>query len=221
LEVDLVEEAFMDRDRSRNPEEDDSPPSKADFARARLKIIARYASIGFAPAMSVAALIVGVIALSNTQSRTDRTESEELTSRIDSLNKNLSDTRNELESLKFASSREKTVRGEERRKLDEQDAKIIQNVTRLQVKLKVSPTLEEQLRTLASAPVAVPVPAGAASSTPAVVPASPATGNMQAVTSAQAPGKKPVAATPKPKATDNTAEQVKALREAIEKFNKQ
>lgn len=208
----------MDRDSSRDAEESDSP--KADLARARLKVIARYAMIGFAPVVSVAALIVGVIALSGTQSQTDRTKSDELTSRIDSLSKNLSDTRNELESLKFTSSREKATRGEERRKLDEQDAKIIQSVTRLQVKLKVSPTLEEQLRVPASAPVAVPVPVGAASA-PAVVPVSPATNKIQAVTSAQAPARKPVNASPKPKATDNAAEQVKALREAIEKFNKQ
>ena len=210
----------MERDRSRDAEESDSPPSKADLARARLKVIARYALIGFAPVVSVAALIVGVIALSGTQSQTDRTKSDELTSKIDSLSKNLSDTRNELESLKFTSSREKATRGDERRKLDEQDAKIIQSVTRLQVKLKVSPTLEEQLRAPASAPAAAPAPVGAASA-PAVVPVSPAANKTQAVTSEQAPAKKPVAASSKPKATDNAAEQVKALREAIEKFNKQ
>ena len=212
----------MDRDRSRDAEEDDAPPSRAELARVKLKIIARYALIGFAPAMSVAALIVAALALSNTQPQTDRTKSDDLTSRIDSLNKNLSDTRNELESLKFALSREKATRGEERRKLDEQDEKIIQNVTRLQAKLKVAPTLEEQLRPPASAPAAVPAPVGAASA-PAVVPVSPATNTIQAAPSAQAPAGKPAAASAKPKAktTDNTAEQVKALREAIEKFNKQ
>jgi hypothetical protein len=210
----------MDRDRSRDAEEDDTPPSRADLVRARLKIIARYASIGFAPAVSVAALIVGVIALSNTQSQTDRTKSDELTSRIDSLNASLSETKGELENLKFTQSREKTMRGEEYKKLDAQGAKVIQSVTRLQAKLKVSPTLEEQLRPPTSAPIAMPAPVGAASA-PAVVPVSPAANTIQAATSAQAPARKPVAATPKPKATDNTSEQVKALREAIEKFNKQ
>ena len=210
----------MDRDRSRDAEEDDAPPSRADLARMKLKIIARYALIGFAPAMSVAALIVAALALSNTQSQADRAKSDELASRIDGLNKNLSDTRNELESLKFTLSREKATRGEERRKLDEQDEKIIQNVTRLQAKLKVAPTLEEQLRPPASAPAAVPAPVGAASA-PAVVPVLPATNTIQAAPSAQAPVGKPAAASAKPKTTDNTAEQVKALREAIEKFNKQ
>ncbi len=212
----------MDRDRSRDAEEDDAPPSRADLARVKLKIIARYALIGFAPAMSVAALIVAALALSNTQSQADRAKSDELASRIEGLNKNLSDTRNELESLKFTLSREKATRGEERRKLDEQDEKIIQNVTRLQAKLKVAPTLEEQLRPPASAPAAVPAPVGAASA-PAVVPVSPATNTIQTAPSAQAPAGKPAAASAKPKAktTDNTAEQVKALREAIEKFNKQ
>ena len=212
----------MDRDRSRDAEEDDASPSRADLARVKLKIIARYALIGFAPAMSVAALIVAALALSNTQSQADRAKSDELASRIEGLNKNLSDTRNELESLKFTLSREKATRGEERRKLDEQDEKIIQNVTRLQAKLKVAPTLEEQLRPPASAPAAVPAPVGAASA-PAVVPVSPATNTIQTAPSAQAPAGKPAAASAKPKAktTDNTAEQVKALREAIEKFNKQ
>ena len=212
----------MDRDRSRDAEEDDAPPSRADLARVKLKIIARYALIGFAPAMSVAALIVAALALSNTQSQADRAKSDELASRIEGLNKNLSDTRSELESLKFTLSREKATRGEERRKLDEQDEKIIQNVTRLQAKLKVAPTLEEQLRPPASAPAAVPAPVGAASA-PAVVPVLPATNTIQAAPSAQALAGKPAAASAKPKAktTDNTAEQVKALREAIEKFNKQ
>lgn len=212
----------MDRDRSCDAEEDDAPPSRADLARVKLKVIARYALIGFAPAMSVAALIVAALALSNTQSQTDRAKSDELASRIDGLNKNLSDTRNELESLKFTLSREKATRGEERRKLDELDEKIIQSVTRLQAKLKVAPTLEEQLQPPASAPAAVPAPVGAASA-PAVVPVSPATNTIQAAPSAQAPAGKPAAASAKPKTktTDNTAEQVKALREAIEKFNKQ
>ncbi|OIR15349.1 hypothetical protein GALL_36710 [mine drainage metagenome] len=208
----------MDRDRSREAEEDDSPPSKADLARARLKIIARYVMIGFAPVVSAAALIIGVIAISNTQSQSDRTKFSELESRIDSLNASLSETKGELENLKFTQSREKTMRGEEYKKLDAQGARVIQSVTLLQTKLKVSPTLEEQLRAPASSPL--PAPVGAASA-PAVAPVSPATNKTQAVTSELAVAKKPVATAPKPKAADNVSDQVKALREAIEKFNKQ
>lgn len=209
----------MDRDRSRNAEEEDNTPSKSDLARARLKVIARYAMTGFAPVVSAAALIIGVIAISNTQSKSDRTKFGELESRIDSLNANLSETKNELENFKFTQSREKTMRGEEHKKLDEQDAKIIQSVTLLQTKLKVSPTLEEQLRAPASP--RLPAPVGAASA-PVVATVSPAANKTQAVTSEQAVAKKPVVATtPKPKAADNASDQVKALREAIEKFNKQ
>lgn len=209
----------MERDRSREAEEDDSPPSKAELARARLKIIARYAMIGFAPVVSSAALIIGVIAISNTQSQSDRTKFSELESRIDSLSANLSETKSELENLKFTQSREKTMRGEEYKKLDAQGAKVIQSVTLLQTKLKVSPTIEEQLRAPASSPL--PAPVGAASA-PAVAPILPAANKTQAVTSEQAVAKKPVVATaPKPKAADNAPDQVKALREAIEKFNKQ
>jgi hypothetical protein len=208
----------MDRDRSREAEEDDSPPSKADLARARLKIIARYAMIGFAPVVSATALIIGVIAISNTQSQSDRTKFSELESRIDNLNASLSETKSELENLKFTQSREKTMRGEEYKKLDAQGSKVIQSVTLLQTKLKVSPTLEEQFRAPGSPPLPAPVDAVSA---PAVTPASPSANKTQAVTSGQAVAKKPVATAPKPKAADNTAEQVKALREAIEKFNKQ
>lgn len=209
----------MDRDRSRDAEEDDSPPSKADLARARLKVIARYAMTGFAPVVSVAALIIGVIAISNTQSQSDRTKFSELESRIDSLNASLSESKSELENLKFTQSREKTMRGEERKKLDEQGAKIIRSVTLLQTRLKFSPTLEEQLRAPASSPLSAPV--GGAASAPVVAPVSPAANKTQAVTSDQKVAKKPVATVPRPKATDNAPDQVKALREAIEKFNKQ
>ena len=174
----------MDRDRSRDAEEEDNTPSKADLARAKLKIIARYVLIGFAPVVSVAALIIGVIAISNTQSQSDRTKLGELESRIDSLNANLSETKSELENLKFTQSREKAMRGDEHKKLDEQDAKIIQSVTLLQTKLKVSPTLEEQLRAPASSPASV----GAAFA-PAVAPVSPAANKTQAVTSEQAVAK--------------------------------
>jgi len=210
----------MDRDRSRDAEEDDSTPPEADAAHAWQKLIVRYAMIGFAPAVSVAALIAGMVAISSTQSQTDRVKLDELTSRIGSLNATLSETRSELENLKFMLAREKTAHGEEIRKLEEREAKIIQSVTRLQAKLKVSPTLEEQLRTAASSPVIAYFPAGAVSA-PAVVPVSPGGKQTQAVTSEEAALKKPVATSSKPKAAENTAEQVKALRDAIEKFNRQ
>jgi hypothetical protein len=177
--------------------------------RAKLKLIAHYAILAFAPVVSVVALVVAVIAVTSNQSQADRAQLSELISRIDSLNASLADTKGELESLKFAMAREKTMRGEERKKVDERDTKIIQNVSRLQAKLKVSPTLEDQLREVASAPAAAPSVASAVSA-PAAAPV-PA-----------AADKKPAVAAPKskPEAADKTPAQAKVLKDAIEKFNK-
>lgn len=212
----------MDRNRDRDADEDTAPASKSDLVRAKLKPVAHYAMIGFAPAASVAALIVAVIAVANNQSQPDRTQLNELTSRIDSLNASLSDTKGELENFKFAMAREKTMRGEERKKVDERDMKIVQNVSRLQAKLKVSPTLEDQLRESTSTPVAA---SSVVASVPTVTPASQAIEKKSAATASEpaTAAKKPAVAAPKskPEAADKTSAQVKALKEAIDKFNKQ
>lgn len=218
-----LKEKIMERDRESDAEDGDNAPSKADLVRAKLKVVAHYAVIGFAPVVSVVALVVGVIALINSPSQADRSKLKELTARIDSLNANLTDTKNDLESLKLSFAREKNMHADERKKLDEQDAKIIQSVTRLQAKLKVSPTLEMQLREAASAPAVA-----SAASAPAAVPVLPAVGNKQSTpaTNQAATAKQPAVAAPKaksgskPEAAGKASPQVKALRDAIEKFNK-
>lgn len=176
--------------------------------------------IGFAPFVSVVALVVGVIALTSNQSQADRAKLQELTARVDGLNASLSAIRNDLETLKLNSAREKNLHAEERKKLDEQDAKIIQSVTHLQVKLKVSPTLETQLREAASAPVAASSVAGAVSA-PVAAPALPAAGKDQTATATK-PAAPASNAKSKPEAAGKKeSPQVKAMRDAIEKFNKQ
>lgn len=213
----------MDRDRERESEEEDAPPSRSDAAKRILKIVAHYAMIGFAPVVSVVALIVGIIALTNHQSQADRAKLSELTTTIAGLNTSLSETKGELENLKFTLSREKNMRGEERKKLDERVVRIIENVTRLQVKLKIVPTLETQLREAASSPAAVSSVVNAAP----VLTAAPPVESKPAVNAPQpaSPAGKLVPASPKPKSkkqvSDKTATQVKALKEAIEQFNKQ
>ncbi|ADE11068.1 hypothetical protein [Sideroxydans lithotrophicus] len=210
----------MERDREHEAEEDDGSPSKADLLRAKLKVVAHYAMIGFAPFVSVVALVVGVIALTSNQSQADRAKLQELTARVDGLNASLSAIRNDLETLKLNSAREKNLHAEERKKLDEQDAKIIQSVTHLQVKLKVSPTLETQLREAASAPVAASSVAGAVSA-PVAAPALPAAGKDQTATATK-PAAPASNAKSKPEAAGKKeSPQVKAMRDAIEKFNKQ
>jgi hypothetical protein len=144
-----------------------------------------------------------------------------LTSRIDSLNASLTESKGELDNLKFAMTREKTIHGEERKKADERDTKIIQNVTRLQAKLKVSPTLEEQLREAASAPSVKPSVVIAASA-PSVATTSAVPDNKQVV-GAPAPklaDKKPATAAPATSGSEKTHAQAKGLKNEIEKFNK-
>ena len=201
----------MDRERERagDADEDSTPLSKRDLVYAKLKLFASYAMLAFAPVVSVVALVVAVISVTNNQSQSGRAQLIELTSRIDNLNASLSDTKGELDNLKFAMSREKTMHGEERKKVDERDTKIIQNVSRLQTKLKVAPTLEDQLREVASAPAAAPAVISVVSAPAAVVP-----------TATVVVDKKPAVAAPAPKATDKTPAQAKALKDAIEKFNK-
>jgi len=191
----------MDRD---NNDEEAATPAAAD---SRLKIIARYAMLAFAPVLSVVALVVAVIAVTGNQSQSDRSHLSELTTRIDGLNASLSEAKGELDNLKFAMARDKAMRGDERKKSDELDAKIIQNVTRLQTKSKVAPTLEDQLREPVSTPAAIPAVTSAASA-PVAAPAPVMT------------DKKPVAAAPVLKGGEKSASQTKALKDAIEKFNK-
>ncbi len=212
----------MDRDREREHEEDDTSPSRTDAANRMLKIVARYAMIGFAPVVSVVALIVGIIALTNHQSQADHAKLSEVTSVIAGLNTSLSATRAELDNLKFTLSREKAMRGEERKKLDDRVGTIVENVTRLQKKLKVAPTLETQLREAASAPVATSVVPNAASA-PAVEVPMPVAEKLPAVPKPTTTSKKPSAIAPKSNAkpSDKAAAQVKNLKDAIEKFNKE
>ena len=185
--------------------EDDSPePSKAGLARAKLKLVAHYAMLGFAPVVSVVALVIAVITSHN---QSDQAQHSEYASRIDGLNSALSETQAEVESLKVALARERSIREEEHKKQDERDAKIVQNVTHLQTKSKVSPTLEEQLREARPVPAAVP-PVALAASAPV------------AVSAPAASEKKSIVISPAPKSAGKHDAQVEALKKAIDQFNK-
>ena len=224
----------MDRDRERDAEEEPAPASKAGLVLAKLKIAGRYAVLA-APAVAVSALVVAVIAVSNNQSGAGQAKLSELTAKVDNLNASLSAAKSDLDTLKLAMAHERAMHAEERKKEDMQDEKIVQSVTRLQVKLKVTPTLESQLREMASAPAISPSVASAASS-PVVAPVTAAAGK-QAVAAQPAPkvadgktaaekpkpgpaGKRAAVAPSRSQSTDKTPDQVKALKEAIEKFNK-
>lgn len=219
----------MDRDR---PDETEAASDTGVSFRARLKGVAHYALLT-APGVALLALILAILALS--LGRSEHQQQDDPEARIENLSASLAETKNELESLKFTLGRERSQRAEERKKAEEREAAIVQHVSRLQTKLKVAPTLEEQLKAAESvpahtAPVAAPVPAAAAAATahtvttaPAVVETAPAA--APAATAAEkthaAPTtveKKPVAVAPP--ATEKTPAQLKALKDAIDKLNK-
>ncbi|TAJ78122.1 MAG: hypothetical protein EPO42_08560 [Gallionellaceae bacterium] len=171
--------------------DDSAAPPKAELMRARLKLIGNYAMLAFAPVVAVVALVIAVLAVNGSQS--GREQLDKANARIDSLNSGLSASRGELEKFKAAVSKENSLRNEDIAKRDERMAKIVQNITPLQTKLKISPTLEEQLRQAASA-------VAAASAVPTSAVAAPVAASTGA-------DKKP-------------SPQVRAMKEAIEKYNK-
>ena len=225
----------MGDDRSKQ-EENDSDPSKDGPARAKLGLVARYVMLGFAPVVSVAALIFAVMAYTGTQS--NHAQLGAVNSRIDSISAVQSEPKGELDIFKVSLAHEKALQAEERKKQAEREAKIVKNVTQLQVKVKVSPTLEEQLREGAGAPavaspvVGAPVIASSVASAAAVPAAAPMPVKVDAkppVKPAAKPvvvDKKPVPAAKEAKkpapapASAEKAAKAKALKQTIEDFNR-
>jgi hypothetical protein len=210
----------MDRNIDRE-EEDAAVPAEGVPLRERLKVLAHYALLT-APVVALLALALAIVAL--VLGRSAPPQADDSSARIESLSTNLTETKNELESLKFTLARERSQRAEERKRAEEREAAIIRHVSRLQTKLKVAPTLEEQLKEAprAHAPAASGVPpaetaAHAATSTPAVTEAKPAV--APAATVADKTHAAPATAEKKP-ATEKTPAQLKALKDAIDKFNK-
>ncbi len=182
--------------------EDEIPLTKAALIRKKLMLVAGYLMDGFAPVVAVIALIVAVIAFNGNKS--GQTMVGQSASRLDSINANLAATKGELEKLRSAMGKDKSMQDEERKKLDERLAKIVQAISQLQTKAKISPTLESQLsqpvaKAGSSSPTAVTTPA------PVVTAGSVIPANKAAVTS---------------NSEKKTGEQAAALKEAIEKFNK-
>jgi len=183
-------------------EDDSTPPSKAELVRLKLKLIANYAMRGFAPVVAVLALAIAMIAVTGNES--SQALLSKVAARIDSMSASLSASKGELRKLKAATAQEKAMQEEERKKQDERVTKIIQNVTQLQEKMRIFPTLEEQLYQPASA-------SDVTSS--AVMPSA----VMPSVASAvAAPATKAVSTDTDKKPGIRT----QGLKEAIEKFNK-
>jgi len=211
-------------------EEAVAAPSKADRMRVMLKVAVRYAVLGLPSALAIAALSVAVMAYKNNKSNVGQLS--QIQAQIESLNTSLSASKAELEKLKFAAAKEKNLHNELLAKHEERVTKIIQNITPIQVKLKIRPTLEEQLSLSTSAPAAAaPVahePSAAAKTTPVepvkIVP----TPHAVAPKALPAAPTKPAPHTDAPKEAPHAASsnektvspQVKAMKEAIEQYNK-
>lgn len=210
----MVEDPAQESEKSsdRGAAEAATPPSNTQLLRIlvllKLKLIASYVLDGFAPVVAVIAVIVAVMAINGNKS--GQTELAQNTARIASLSESLLASKAEVEKLKAALAQEKLSKEDERKKQDEQMAKIIQGVSKLQVKMKVSPTLEEQMQQ--------PVASAAVTPLIATATAAPALANATAVPA------KAVTAPATAAVTTGTSKkpgtQVQVLKEAIDKFNK-
>ena len=182
-------------------------PPKADLVRLKMKLISSYVIDGFAPFVAVIALIVAVIAVNGNKSgqaqlSQSAAKIDSMAAKIDSMSAILLASRAELEKFKVAKAQENALQQAENKKQDERLTPVIQSISKLQVKMKISPTLEEQLHQPASAAAAAPPLATSAVSAPAAAVAVPAKADV-----ATGADKKPGA-------------QAQILKEAINKFNK-
>lgn len=208
---------------------DGTAPSKSGAAGLMMKRILGYAMMGLAPLVAVVALVVAVLAMMGNQSIKTQIGKDAAT--IESLNANLSASKAEVEKLKAAMLKDAALQNEKIKKQEERTTLIVQSITPLQTKLKISPTLDAQLSggviaavpvpTITHPPVVVPPPAHE------VKPVAPKTESKPKSVAPAKPHEAAHAEKSKPHTTGNTpadskqlSPQVKAMKEAIERFNK-
>jgi chromosome segregation ATPase len=122
-------------------EEQEAAPSTSHSA---LNEVVHYVALGAGPLLALIALVFAIIAISRLnplQANIDAAEGK-----IKNLNSELNAAKFELKKARDTMQQEKAAREAENQKQDELSTKIIQNLTPLQKKLKISPTLEEQLQ---------------------------------------------------------------------------
>jgi hypothetical protein len=211
-----------DKSSESNNEEKTKNLLKTYMARLKLKLIANYILLALGPAIGVVAVYLAMNATGSNQATLNQLG--KISAKLDSMNTALAASKNDLEKLKAAMAQEKVLHDETHIHQDEQTNKIVQSITRLQVKMKIAPTLEEQLRQAVSASTVAPqssntsaVPGTASLAANTVVPAS-------AVTPAAAikPASSVAAGSANtPKVTEKKlSPQVQSIKESIEQFNK-
>jgi hypothetical protein len=125
--------------------------AQADLLSLRLKLFAGLALRVATPALSLLALVLAIISLSH---QSELAQLDQAMLRIESMNASLSEARSTLENLATSMAHEKIMQDEARQQQDELMARVVQNLSQLQAKLKIAPTLDEQLHPAASAPLA-------------------------------------------------------------------
>lgn len=137
----------MARPAEHDEDEDDASPAPGHG-------IGHYLMLVLPPVIALLALVFAMIALGGT--RSIRMELDNNRAEIKKTDAELASSRIELAKFKNAIQQEKSRQEETSKKQAELDKQIIQNLTRLQVKMRIHPTLEEQLQQAAGAASAVP-----------------------------------------------------------------
>lgn len=117
--------------------------SKADKVSQKLNLIAGYVLDGFAPVVAALALILVVMNFQSAQS--SYVQTSQANAKLEKLSAELAVSKSELEKLKNLMMQEKLNKEKDFKIQEERTNKVTQNVSQLQIKMKISPTLEEQL----------------------------------------------------------------------------
>ena len=176
-----VKESTPSKDKAQSKEKEKSQSKIASYiSQARLKLNPglNYVLDGFPPVIAVIALVVAVLAMN--ENRSLRSQLSIAVAKIESLSTNkgfasredlnkvkasvegIEKSRvsiEELEKIKAVMAQEKVTNDAELNKQSERNEKIIRGVSKLQVKMKIAPTLEAQMRE--PAPAKAPIPASA------------------------------------------------------------
>ncbi|MGV8935199.1 MAG: hypothetical protein ACOH1I_11270 [Gallionellaceae bacterium] len=168
--------------------------------RTKGKLVSDLVLDGFAPVAAVAALIVAVMAFNGNQS--SHAQAAKVHAQMEILNANLLANKNELAKFGAELTLQLNKAEERNKKLDVQKQQIIQSVSTLQKKMKISPTLEESMQVTINT-VAVQSLNNLVA-TAKVTPAAPA----------------PVKAMAGAEHVTKPADRIEVLKDAINKFNK-
>ena len=124
-------------------------PSVQEARPTKIKRIVHIAGMSIAPLIIALSLALVFIANNNNKTNADQLAKEKI--QLEAINANLLATQRELTKLQAEIAQDKTAQDGAQKRVDEKITAIVQAVSQLQAKRKISPTLENQLRQPASA----------------------------------------------------------------------